>query len=249
MAPLGFLADWVRKALRSTGLDVQHYHALNFPNLRRQRILEHHGIDLVIDAGANVGQYATKLRENGYQGYMLSFEPSSAAFQTLTRVASRDKRWTCRREAVGAKAQQSQLFVAENSVSSSLLEATPALLQSVPRARAVGQESVQVVRIDDLAAELNLSRRKSLLKLDVQGWELEALRGAQQSLGSIELVEAEQSLIPLYVGDPSLTDLLGFLAQRGFGLISIEPNTLDPRSNHVVEINAMFARAPTTLAT
>ncbi len=232
----------LRRILQRAGFDVRRHDALGSPNLLRRRVLEFHRIELVIDGGANVGQYASKLREHGYAGEIVSFEPASAAFERLERTARGDPRWSCRQEGLAAQRGSGELRLAANSVSSSLLDATPALLACVPGARQAASETVRLVRLDDLAAELGIARRPTLLKLDLQGYELEALRGAQASLATLALVEVEQSLLPLYEGDPTFEQLLEFMRSRRFRVVSIEPNTLDPRSHHVIEVNAMFAR-------
>jgi FkbM family methyltransferase len=238
------LTRWLHGLLRRFGLDVQRYHALNFPNLRRQHVLAHHRIDLVLDGGANTGQYAAKLRAHGYEGSIVSFEPSTTAFAQLAANAERDGAWRCRNEALGAYTGHAELLLAANSVSSSVFEATPELLASVPMARASGRERVPIVRLDDVAGELSLDGRAAMLKLDVQGAELDALRGAEASMRRIELIEVEQALVPMYRGAPTLAELFAFLDAHAFRLVSIEPNTLDPRTSHVIEVNALFAREP-----
>lgn len=238
------LSRWLHGLLRRFGLDVQRYHALNFPNLRRQRVLAHHRIDLVLDGGANTGQYAAKLRAHGYAGAIVSFEPSATAFAQLSANAERDGAWRCRNEALGAYSGHADLLLAANSVSSSVFEATPELLTSLPMARTTGRECVPIVRLDDVADELSLAGRAALLKLDVQGAELDALRGAEASLRRIELVEAEQALVPMYRGAPTLAELLDFMAAHDFRMVSMEPNTLDPQTSHVIEVNVLFAREP-----
>jgi hypothetical protein len=75
--------------------------------------------------------------------------------------------------------------------------------------------------MDTIWPELSLGPGPINLKLDTQGSELSILRGAERVLLSAELVETELSLVPLYRGGP-FNEVIEFLDERGFGLISIE---------------------------
>lgn len=67
------------------------------------RILDHHGIDVVLDVGANVGQYAARLRQGGWSGRIVSFEPLPDAHATLEAAAAPDALWeVAPRMALGA---------------------------------------------------------------------------------------------------------------------------------------------------
>src|SRR5450759_1550280 len=62
-----------------------------------QGLLARHAIDLLVDVGANQGQYAQEFRAYGFTGFMCSFEPMEAAFELLHRAATNDPRWTVTR--------------------------------------------------------------------------------------------------------------------------------------------------------
>src|SRR3954453_11726149 len=97
----GHLERLLRGALRRRGLALVGYTPEDYVHLRRARVLAAHGVDLVLDAGANTGQYAGHLRAEGYRGRIVSFEPASAAFAALQAAAARDPKWSVRRCAIG----------------------------------------------------------------------------------------------------------------------------------------------------
>src|SRR6266542_708311 len=60
---------------------------------RRLSMLRHHGVNTVLDVGANTGQYALALRRAGYEQAIFSFEPLSDAFGQLERKSRSDPNW------------------------------------------------------------------------------------------------------------------------------------------------------------
>lgn len=80
------------------------------------------------------------------------------------------------------------------------------------------------------------------MKLDVQGFELEVLRGAVRTLEQIEVLEAELSLVPLYDGAPLFGDVVRYLDERNFGLLGREPGFADPRTGALLQVDGLLAR-------
>jgi len=70
----------VKKLSRSLGIDLKRYNIQTSEAAKMQRLLAYHNIDLVFDVGTNIGQYAKLLRELGYSGRIVSFEPRSSAY-------------------------------------------------------------------------------------------------------------------------------------------------------------------------
>lgn len=234
-------ANHMRRLVRRAGFDVKRFAPLENPHLRRQGVLESHGVDLVIDGGANVGQYAARLREYGYRGRIVSLEPGRAAFARLQGAAAGDPLWSVRRQGLGAEAGEAELAVTENSVSSSLLDAGPAM-DAVPGGRVVAREPVEVVTLAEVLEGEGAADARCLVKLDVQGAERAALEGAGDRLGECALLEIEAALAPMYAGQADALELLVWLRGRGFELVGVAPNTLDPRSGHALEVDALLAR-------
>src|SRR5919198_2872907 len=132
--------------------------------------LHHHGIDAVLDVGANTGQFGRLLRQSGFSGRIHSVEPLQRAYQNLESKARTDDRWTVQRAAVAAEAGTLTMNVSGNSVSSSVLPMLDRHEAAAPTARYVAQEEVPAVTVGDIVAEHDLKPERTLLKVDVQGY-------------------------------------------------------------------------------
>jgi FkbM family methyltransferase len=209
---------------------------------RRVRLLARRGVDLVLDVGAGVGQYALRTRSAGYRGRIVSFEPLKSAYVELIGRAATDSTWDCRNQALGSSPGQAELHVARNSYSSSLLEIEDRHVESAPASAYVGSETVSVVILDEIWDGVVREGERPYLKLDVQGFELEALRGAELSLPSLVGVEAELSLVPLYEGAPLYREVVDHLETAGFRLAGLEPEFFEPDTAELLQVQGIFVR-------
>jgi FkbM family methyltransferase len=229
----------VKTALRRLGVEVARYRPAG---ARRSALIRDAGIRAVIDVGANVGQYASELRGNGFSGPIVSFEPSGSIYEALAQAAAGDPQWQTHRLALGDTPGTATLNVAANTASSSLRAMLPAHEEVGPSARMVSTEEVQVARLDDVGGIAELPG-PTLLKLDVQGFEDAVLRGASETLRSAGLLEIETSVRRLYDDQPLLTDMLINLREGGFDLIALEPGFYDPRDGTTLQFDAFFVPA------
>jgi FkbM family methyltransferase len=237
-----FLIRIVRAALHGVGFDFVRYDADRFAELRRLPLLNARRIDLVLDVGANQGQYATELRRSGYRGRIVSFEPLASAYRELERRAAAAPEWETRNFALGETEGTTSIHVAGNSWSSSLLPMGARHLASAPESAYVAEEQVEVKTLDALAPELARPDERVWLKLDVQGYEIPVLHGAEKTLAQVEVVETELSLVELYEGQALFGDVIAHLAERGFGAWFFEPVFRDPASGELLQIDGIFAR-------
>lgn len=233
----------IRKLLRLLGYDLVKFNFSQSPSARRRQLLEHHGIDLILDVGANAGRYALTLRRNGYQGRIVSFEPLSSAFAHLQKRAARDAQWDAVNVALGARNTTATINVARNSESSSLLAMQARHAEAAPYAVYTGTEDVTVCTLDSLFDTYNQQDHRIFLKIDAQGYERRILEGAQQTLAHITGLQLEMSLVSLYEGETLFTDMIAYVAERGFLLMSIEPGFCDPVTGQLLQIDGLFFRA------
>jgi FkbM family methyltransferase len=190
----------IKKLSRSLGIDLKRYNVQTSEAARMQQLLDYHKIDLVLDVGANVGQYAKSLRDLGYSGRIVSFEPLSSAYSQLKTASKKDPLWEIAPQtAIGNQEGEIIINIAGNSQSSSALPMLDAHVQSAPESAYSGSETVKLSRLDTLAKDYIKSETKSIfLKIDVQGLEKQVLEGATAILPLVKGIKLELSLVPLY---------------------------------------------------
>lgn len=211
------------------------------PALRcRLKAMEAAAIDLVLDVGANTGQYAAELRAHGYAGRIQSFEPLPDAFAALAAASAGDPCWDVLNVAAGAEPGRLPLHVAGNSVASSLLAVTETTVGAAPGSRAERTVEVEVVTLDGPIGRGAGARM--LLKLDVQGYEWQALAGCGAALDRVAMLDVEMSLTPLYAGQALFPEVDGFLRGRGFRAIGFDTGFWDPGSGQLLQLDGIYVR-------
>jgi FkbM family methyltransferase len=223
-----------RSLLRRLGVEVVRYAPRNYLHLRRPLLLADERIDVVLDVGAHDGSWARSLRESGYEGRIVSFEPLAEP------VADRDGRWDWHALALGDRDGAAVFHVSANRKSSSLRPMADLHVRHAPESRVVETRDVRVARLDSL--DLLEPEERAYLKLDVQGGELDVLRGAARTLAQVRLVEAELSAAELYEGQPLIGEVIEHLRAAGFGLIAIETAFRDRGSGDLLQANGLFRR-------
>jgi FkbM family methyltransferase len=210
------------------------------PADRRARLLRAYDIDLVVDVGANTGQYAAGLRAAGYGGRIASFEPLTGPQRVLAGATARDPQWESWRLALGARSGSADAHVSEDTRNSSVLAVGERHLRAVPDSRIVGSELVLMERLDSVWSRIVSGARRPYLKIDTQGYELEVLRGATAVLGAVVLVEVELSLLPTYEAGPLFEHVVAFLAEHRFSPIAFEGVLDDERTGEMLQVDAIF---------
>ena len=169
----------------------------------------------MLDVGAHVGNYGAGLRELGYAGRIVSFEPVAANAEALRQ--RNDASWTVVQAAVGNQSGRRRITLTGGDQQHSFLPPSDygaRLLSGL--IASVGDEEVDIVRLDDVFGDYVASGEQVFLKIDTQGWDHEVLRGAERSLGSIAAFQLELALQPTYEGQPDYLELLAWLRERSF---------------------------------
>jgi FkbM family methyltransferase len=236
------IKDLVRSLIRTLGYDVRRWYGPHQDLFYRfQFSLQRRRVTVLLDLGANIGQFARLIRKAGYSGKIISFEPLSDAHAKLLIAAQHDRLWTVApRGALGANRGVFQINIAANSQSSSILDMLERHIAGAPESRYVGKETVTMTTLDDfLDGEPDLADTAIALKLDTQA---EVLAGLDKWSDRVEVIMTEMSLVALYQGQIKFLDLYRIIEDRGYRCISIEPGFIDPRTYEVLQVDAIFER-------
>ena len=210
---------------------------------RRQRLFETLGTDLVLDVGANAGQYGVEIRRGGYTGRIVSFEPASETFARLSEATQADPLWSARQLALGSSPGTATLNLAANEgKSSSLLDQREVTFGTTATMRYVGTETVGVSTLEIVGPEVASERDRVVLKVDVQGLELEVVDGAGSFLDHVQALETELSLYPMYEDQPDWRRLCDRMEELGFVFFAVDPGYSDPKTGRLVEMDGLFVR-------
>jgi len=200
-------------------------------------------IDLVLDVGANTGQFASGIRRGGYPGRIVSFEPLSRAYGELLLSSAADSMWeTYPRCALGDHNGEVEINIAGNSFSSSILPMLESHRSAAPESAYEGKEVVPIKMLDAVAGPYLKDAQAPFLKIDTQGFEWLVLDGARDTLPQIKGILVELSLVPLYGGQHLWREVIDRLEAEGFTLWAFKPEFSDRVSGRSLQVDGIFYR-------
>ena len=196
----------------------------------------------VVDIGANRGQFALAVRTWAPRARVISFEPLPGASSVFRKVFAGDDQVTLHETAIGSRVEQRTMHLSRRDDSSSLLPISSVQTTTFPGTAEIATFDVPVgplsefVRVDEL-------RHPSMLKLDVQGFEYEALLGCQSLLAHFEWIYCECSFLELYAGQRLASDVIALLSTEGFSLGGIQ-NPIYSNTGRCIQADFLFSRPP-----
>ena len=233
----------VKDTFRRAGFELHRYIPRLSPDAQLALILTHLDVDLVLDVGANEGQYVETLRALGYRRRVVSFEPLASAHAKLSATAASDPGWeVAPRAALGDAEGEVPLNVSGHSLSSSILDMLPLHEQASLGSSVVGKELVPLARLDQMGFPYLKDARSVLLKIDTQGYEERVLAGAAGILDRIRAIQCELSLAPLYRGQPLFDEMRERVDRLGFELYAVFPGYVHDRTGQTLQVDGLFVR-------
>ena len=230
--------------LNRMGWEVHRYRPSSDPRAQLYSLLTNDRLNVVLDIGANVGQYGTELRELGYSGRIVSVEPLASAHAKLSERALHDDKWlVAPRCAIGATEGEVRINIAGNSVSSSVLSMNTVHSDAAPGSSYVGSELTPLMSLDRACAQFIGPSDRVFLKVDTQGYEWAVLDGATDTLKQVHALSIEASLVELYERQHLWANVVERLTSSGWKVWDIQPAFSDPRSGQLLQVDLLFVRA------
>jgi FkbM family methyltransferase len=211
-----------------------------------ERLFRDFGVTGVLDVGANEGQYYRFLRDDvGFRGPVVSVEPIPSLVAHLRSMQARDPQWTVEELALGPKRGTADFTVTANSQFSSFRSVLPSTLERFRSATAV--ERIVQVTVETLDVLIQRHRAtlgdRIYLKLDTQGYDLDALRGLDSERDSVVALQSESSVRAIYDGAPNYHDTIQFVEGMGYLMSDIFPNN-EGHYPLMIEFDCHFVRVP-----
>jgi FkbM family methyltransferase len=201
-----------------------------------ERFLAVFKVDCVFDVGANVGQYGMRLRQIGFKGLIVSFEPNPEVAQVLRQVAAGDDRWVVQELALDERSQPLTFNVMKSSQFSSLHDPDHSHSEILAEANSVERQINLVTQTLETVFPALQDKHKfgrSFLKMDTQGHDIAVAKGAGAYLKQFVGIQSELSLTSLYKDQPGFVEVMEFYKGAGFKLSALVPNN----AGHFPDLN------------
>jgi len=213
-----------------------HYQVMN-------KLLKNHKVNGILDAGASNGRITGKFLKVFPDAKAYAFEPQPLYRERLTVLSEKDSRISPQFFALGEKKGNLELQITESAGCTSLYKPSSRMSKMYPAEAAIKETAVvDVVTIDEWRAEQG-NPGIEVMKFDIQGGELAALRGAHNTLReSTLLVYTEILFNPLYEGGAVYSEIDLCLREAGFVLYNIYKPKTD-NNGMLMWSNAIFVHA------
>ncbi len=192
---------------------------------------------LIFDVGAYEGEFARECLAR-WPATVACFEVLDRPVEHLRTLAASEPRVRLHQTLLGGEVRAEVPFRELETASSVLAEHAGS--GAPVRAR-------PMTTVDEVVERSFGGTAPDLLKLDVQGYELEVLKGAERSLPRMQALLTEVNLLDIHVGVPLLADLVGWLAQRGWVAYDVCALTRRPLDSALWQVDMVFVPADSHL--
>jgi len=228
----------IRKAIQKTGFDLHRYRPI--PN--KLSYLQNLGLRVILDVGANTGQFAKEIRKILPEAKIYSFEPIKECFEQLNESMETDKNFEAFNFALGDKNETMKINKSSYTPSSSILEMADVHKTLFPHTKESGLEQIKVKRLDDIINLISLEK-EILIKVDVQGFEDKVITGGIETFKKARVILIENSFVELYKNQPLFDDIYEKLKSLGFVYKGGLQEKLDKKTGQILFEDSLFIKS------
>ena len=207
--------------LKFFNLRISSYQKDNLSEIVIGNILSYFKVDMVLDVGANKGQFAEMIINNNYSKKIISVEPVQSAHLILINKSKRYSFWTvCPIMAIGNDNSIIKFYETLNSQCSSKKKPIKNKLDDY---HIINTFNVKQTTLKDFYKDNILEDYNSIcLKIDTQGNELEILKSGKNILNKFRLIIIEISFDIDYEGQNSFMEIINYLLDNNFFIWSVQ---------------------------
>tara|TARA_B100001093_G_C26784361_1_gene996008 strand:+ start:207 stop:956 length:750 start_codon:yes stop_codon:yes gene_type:complete len=203
--------------------------------------LKNFKIDIVLDIGANTGQFASTIIDFGYKREILSFEPIEEAHRQLVINSKKYSYWRVYdRCGFGKKNETKMINISKNSVSSSILDIKKKHTDIAPESAVVKREKIKLITLDYFFDKEKIGKKKIFIKIDTQGYEKNIIIGSKKNIKKIKGFMVELSIVELYKSEALLFEMCKILDKLGFKIWAIERGFTNKKTGQVLQVDVIF---------
>lgn len=213
-----------------------------FEHSKILKLLKKQKLDLIIDIGSNKGQFTFVSKLFFPEVNVLSFEALNSQFKKYQRLAAFFKNIKAYNYALGSYQHKTRMNVASSPDSSSILPIKELQKRYFGIHETNMFEDIEIKILDEWIEEIS-KYSSILLKIDVQGYELEVLKGSKEVLKKINYLYIEASSVELYENQPLLKNIEDFLNSEGF-ILKDSFNKIYDKKRNLIQGDYFFKKTP-----
>lgn len=226
------IKKYIKKALLKFGYNIERY--------KKYFDFKYHNINCVLDVGAHLGQFAKKIRNDGYDLDIISFEPQIEIYKKIKEASKNDDRWKIfPRCALGKSQGKDILNIFSETQCSSILKPNQKFFDHDQSFKQIDTTECDVYNIEYIFDLEKLHNKNIFLKIDTQGYESEVLEGCGEKINLINFIQLELCTYNLYFNEKKYDYYFDYLKKRNYELFDIKPFAYD-KHGRLMQFDCLF---------
>ena len=205
--------------------------------------LKYNKINSIIDVGAHEGNFMIEIIKKIPNMKVISFEPVKSSFKILNKNSEKYHNWKTYPYALGNMEQKTEINLSDYSEANSFLTITNELINFRPELKIIGKEVIHCKKLDNFFEEIKFCEKPIMLKIDTQGYDLEVLKGAKETLKIIDFLFIEVSTAKVYENQPLFSDIINFVEKENFKVWSVDRLMGNRKTGQTFQVDILFSKS------